>query len=72
MKTVEFVEVTFRAGARSRPLVVWCEQNLGELGRDWDFTFSTISTISQSRAIFEFARAEDATLFALKWSEYCG
>jgi len=63
IKTVEFVEIEFTPTFRSRPLVVWCEENIGTIGRDWDLNFTQLY-----HAIFEFTCKEDAILFTLRWS----
>ena len=61
----EFVEVKFSDQLNGSTLTLWCCENIeGAPGEFWQVSFS-----SGSKAIFEFARKGDATLFALRWSE---
>jgi hypothetical protein len=68
MNTVEYVTIYFSPTSRSRPVIEWCEKNIGEIGTDWDFTFNAGSSVGGYNAIFEFARSKDASYFTLKWT----
>lgn len=62
MKTVAYVKVKLKPGERSRPIIAWCELNIGSYSK-WNFTFAP-----DLEMIFEFAREKDATFFALQWA----
>ena len=64
IKTVAYIQIKLAEEERSRPIVIWCELNIGSYSKLWDFNF--IGT--HKELIFEFARKEDATLFALRWA----
>jgi hypothetical protein len=67
MKTKEFVEITFRQDLRSYTLIDWCEENIGRRGTCWELHFNS-SASAFAVGVFEFARVEDASYFALKWT----
>ena len=61
----EFVEVKCSGQATGSALSLWCCENVeGVPGEFWQVSYS-----SGNIAMFEFARAGDAMLFALRWSE---
>ena len=49
-------------------LVAWCDENVGKDGEDWQFIFDYRVDSYLRGMLFRFRRAEDAPLFALRWS----
>lgn len=58
------VSVPWRSTGQFRDLRIWLLDNVNE--RDWDFDGA--DHVNAENRIFYFARKQDATAFALKWS----
>ena len=52
---------------RQSKLIAWCDENVGKDGEDWQFIFDYRVDSYLRGMLFRFRRAEDATLFALRW-----
>jgi hypothetical protein len=60
------VMLDYRSGYDFVEIIRWCVENIGENGKDWQWTYN--SPHEDIAAVFGFLRAQDATLFTLRWS----
>ncbi|HET8688391.1 MAG TPA: hypothetical protein VFM18_17410 [Methanosarcina sp.] len=67
MRTADYATIKFSDLRPSYIYTDWCENNIGHQNVNWSLTFILDDQNTYRLGVFEFASAEDATLFRLIW-----